>query len=50
MTITKKPNGYWNKDRCVEEALKYQTRSEFKQLGRSAFASAQRHGWFVVVN
>ena len=24
----KKPNGYWNKDRCKEEALKYSTKKE----------------------
>ncbi|HHF0554681.1 GIY-YIG nuclease family protein [Vibrio alginolyticus] len=45
MTNTKRPNGYWNKERCLEEALKYHTRTEFKKLSRSAFGSARKNGW-----
>ncbi|WP_198781038.1 GIY-YIG nuclease family protein [Shewanella putrefaciens] len=45
MTGKKKPNGYWTKERSSDEALKYQSRSEFKKMSRSAFASAQKHGW-----
>lgn len=45
MISKKRPNGYWTKERCTDEALKYRTRSEFKKLSRSAFASAKRNGW-----
>lgn len=45
MPLNKKPNGYWSKARCTEEALKYQSRSEFKLASRSAFSSARRNGW-----
>ena len=36
-----KPMGYWTKEKCAEEALKYKTRTEFKNnsyyaLGRAA--------------
>jgi len=40
------PRGYWdNKERCLEEALKCQTRSEFKRKCRGAHASARKQGW-----
>ena len=45
MVSIKKPNGYWTKDRCVEEALKYQTRYEFEVGTISAYNAARRGGW-----
>lgn len=45
MADPKKSNGYWTKERCAEESIKYNLKSQFKKLSRSAFASAQRNGW-----
>lgn len=39
------PPGYWNKERCREEALKYKHRIEFAKGSCSAYAAAQIHGW-----
>ena len=42
----RKPNGYWNDfDRCKEEALKYDTISEFHKGCSGAYKSAKRNGW-----
>ena len=38
-------SGYWNKDRCKEEALKYSHRKEFQRGCGSAYTAAQRHDW-----
>lgn len=40
MTELKKPNGYWTKEKCKEEALKYQTKTEFRKNSPSAYKSA----------
>ena len=40
-----KHKGYWNKDRCHEESLKYKTRKEFSKISRSAYISAYRNKW-----
>lgn len=41
----KKPNGYWNYNRCYEEAKKYSTISEFGKKCGSALHSARKNGW-----
>jgi hypothetical protein len=41
----KKPNGYWNFEKCKEEALKYNTRSHFKNNSESAYVAAWQHKW-----
>ena len=41
----KKPNGYWTKTKCREEALKYTTKKEFLEGCPSAHAAAAKHGW-----
>ena len=38
-------NGYWTKERCYEEALKYSHRKEFQRGSGSAYSAAIRHGW-----
>ena len=43
--MTKKPRGYWTKEKCQEEALKYQTKNEFKLGSCSAYGAAYRNGW-----
>jgi hypothetical protein len=44
MTSVKKSDGYWTKERCHEEALKYQVRTNFSK-GSTAYKAAQRNGW-----
>jgi predicted GIY-YIG superfamily endonuclease len=45
MIETKKPNGYWTKERCHEEAMKYNTKLEFKQNAGSANTTAIKNIW-----
>jgi len=45
MSNKTKPNGYWNIDRCAEEALKFKTRSEFRDKACGAYYSACRNNW-----
>jgi len=45
MIELKKPNGYWTKERCHEEASKYNTRNEFEKGCRGAYKSAIRKSW-----
>ena len=39
------PNGYWTKERCAEEALKYQTRIEFQKNSGSVYIKSIRKKW-----
>jgi hypothetical protein len=41
----RKPAGYWTKERCHEEALKYQFKVDFKKGCAPAYQAAQKHGW-----
>lgn len=41
----KKPNGYWTKKRCKEDALKYDARSIWKANNGSAYYVAMKNGW-----
>jgi len=45
MTPLYKPKGYWTKKRCHEEALKYKTKTEFKNNTSSAYSIAYNNGW-----
>ena len=40
-----KPKGYWSKENCRKEALKYKSRYEFYKGSRSAYSSSMRNGW-----
>jgi hypothetical protein len=42
MAELKKPNGYWTLDRCKEDALRFQDRSEWRSTGYSV---ALRNDW-----
>jgi len=42
---TRKPRGYWTKEKCHEEALKYKYRNKFKINSRSAYTKAQKNKW-----
>ena len=41
----KLPNGYWTKEKCHEEALKYQTRVEFQKNSTSAYMCSFKKGY-----
>lgn len=40
-----KPNGYWTKERCIEESKKYKTFQEFRKSSNSAYKTAFEHNW-----
>lgn len=40
-----KPNGYWTKEKCIEEALKYKTKKEFRENNQSAYVCASKNNW-----
>lgn len=44
--MEKKPKGYWTKERCAEEALKYSTPDEFRKNAGSAYVIAKKK-WMV---
>ena len=46
MTRAIKPNGYWTKERVIEDATKYSARSEWRKKSSSAATMAQRNGWY----
>lgn len=41
----KKPNGYWNRERCAEESRKYHSKKEFVKGCPAAHSAAVRNGW-----
>lgn len=46
MEFIQLPKNFWNKDRCLEEALKYKTREEFKKGSSKAYHVAIRREWY----
>lgn len=45
MIPCRKPKGYWTKEKCSEEAKKYETRDVFKVECGSAYSSACKNFW-----
>jgi hypothetical protein len=45
MVEVKKPNGYWTKERCHAEALKYKTRGTFKVNSSIPYDRSIDRGW-----
>ena len=45
MISPQKPKRYWNKERCKEEASKYNRRVDFQKESGSAYGVALRNGW-----
>lgn len=41
----KKPDGYWNRQTCYDEAKKYTTRNEFRKKSQFAYNVARKNGW-----
>ena len=41
------PANYWkNKERCIEEALKYKTKGDWGKNNSASYMSAKKNGWF----
>ncbi len=40
-----RPNGYWTRERCEEEARKYNTKGEFLKGCSAAHSASVRNGW-----
>ena len=40
-----KPKGYWTKERCKSEALKYEYRIDFEKCSGSAYVIARKNKW-----
>lgn len=49
MEYIKKPNGFWVFDKCKEEALKYDSRNEFRIKSHGAYKSSTKNKWLNVV-
>ena len=45
MILKIKPKNYWTKDRCKKFALKFKTRTEFKNNAQTQYQTARRNGW-----
>ncbi len=43
--IQRKPNKYWNYERCYNEAEKYSSKDEFEKENKSAYNSSKRNNW-----
>ena len=41
----KKPNGYWTKERCHDEAKRFNSRAEFSKECGVAYNVAKKNGW-----
>jgi len=42
MNPTKKPNGYWTKERCIEEAKKYKRINDWRKISAGSYLAAMR--------
>ena len=40
-----KPSGYWNKERCLEEAMKYKSKAEWRNNSATSYRAALSKGW-----
>jgi len=45
MISKRKPNGYWTKEKCQEEALKYSKKSLFSKKSYGSYNNALKNGW-----
>lgn len=45
MKSERKPDGYWTKSRCVEEASKYQSKSDWRKKSSSSYSISLKNGW-----
>jgi hypothetical protein len=42
-----KPSGFWTKENCMKDALKYKTKTEWRKSGSSGYQVTLRNGWYV---
>ena len=45
MSTKRNPPGYWNYERCKEEASKYKTRYELYKTTGNAYEISRKNGW-----
>jgi len=45
MEKAKKPNNFWTKGKCREEAKKYNSRTEFRINAGGSYGRAYKNGW-----
>jgi hypothetical protein len=45
MTQINNPNGYWTKEKCIEEAKKYNTIKEWKTNNQTSYNKAIKNNW-----
>ena len=43
---TSKPPGYWTKERCIEEAKKYKSVSEWDKSSKSSYVNSYKTDWY----
>ena len=49
MIKTQKPTGYWNIERCHDEAVKYQRKCDFQKNSPSPYSAASKGGWIDII-
>jgi predicted GIY-YIG superfamily endonuclease len=47
MIEIRKPNGYWTKEKCQEEALKYNTKNDFINKSQSCYCICLENKWLI---
>jgi len=45
MELLHKPKNYWTKERCKEESLKYESKSEYKKKSSGSYSSSLKNKW-----
>ena len=43
--IKKNEKGYWTKERCIEEGLKYNSKKDFREQSKSCYSTCIRNKW-----
>jgi len=46
MLIKKNKNGFWTKERCINDAKKFTTKGKWSKKSTSAYNSAKKNSWF----
>lgn len=41
----RKPRGYWTKEKCQEEALKYKNKHDFRKNSNSSYQKSLKNRW-----
>lgn len=41
----RKNNNYWSKEKCREEALKYNNRTDYSKNSKGAYKSSRKNNW-----